>query len=73
MSAADFAVDGEGVRAIAGRIDALALVLTAALESPRRYEALDAAAKVLTFIRLEAQRVHEHAAGAVVVCEVPGV
>lgn len=73
MSTADLAVDGEGVRAIAGRIDALATVLGAALESPRRHEVIHAAGEVLMLIREEARRVQGQAYSGIVVCELPGI
>lgn len=50
---------------VARRVEALALVLTAAPESPRRAEALDAAQDVLTAIHTEARRVRVHVEDAV--------
>lgn len=49
---------------VARRIDALALVLAVALESPRKVEAANAAPDVLTVIRIEARRMRERAEDA---------
>lgn len=55
----DPAVSCEMAKNIVGRIDALALVLAAALESPRKVEVAHAVPDVLAIIRIEARRVRE--------------
>lgn len=60
ITLADPAVSCDAAKNIAARIDALALVFAAALESPRRHEAIHAAAELLTLIRMDAHRVRRH-------------
>lgn len=64
ITLADPAVSCDMAINVARRIDALALVLAAALESPRKNEAANAAADVLTVIRIEARRMRERAEDA---------
>lgn len=59
ITLADPAVCCDAAINVARRIDALALVLAAALESPRKAEAAHAAPDVLTVIRIEARRMRE--------------
>ena len=64
ITLADPAVSCDMAINVARRIDALALVLAAALESPRKHEAASAAPDVLTVIRIEARRMRERAEDA---------
>ncbi|PXV65809.1 hypothetical protein C8D93_109189 [Sinimarinibacterium flocculans] len=64
ITLADPAVSCDMAKNIADRIDALALVLSVALESPRRTEAERAAPAVLAVIRIEAGRVRQRAEDA---------
>ncbi len=64
ITLADPAVCCDMAANIAGRIDALALVLAAALESPHKIEAARAVPEVLAVIRIEARRMRERAEDA---------
>lgn len=64
ITLADPATSCDAVKSIANRIDALTLVLAAALESPHQTEATSAAPTVLALLRAELHSLQQRAEDA---------